>query len=217
MDVSALNDVDSATIPGKVVKAAAETTGSEGLKIKLPTGTVKLDSTALAAVNSGRDLTVSVETAANSKLTNVQKKALGEQADTAIVVDVNVLVSGVKDTGFGGGTLTISIPYTPKAGEDASKLTIWYIRDDDTIENKGGHYDAASKCFVFETEHLSQYVLVATVNPFSDVAASAYYYDAVLWAVEKGVTEGTGAATFSPDDTCTRGQIVTFLWRYLVK
>ena len=53
----------------------------------------------------------------------------------------------------------------------------------------------------------------SSVNPFPDVSTSAYYYDAVLWAVERGITAGTSATTFSPDATCTRGQIVTFLYR----
>ena len=51
-------------------------------------------------------------------------------------------------------------------------------------------------------------------NPFSDVKEGAYYYNAVLWAVENGITNGTSDKTFSPDETCTRAQIVTFLWRY---
>lgn len=50
-------------------------------------------------------------------------------------------------------------------------------------------------------------------NPFKDVHSQNYYYKAVLWAVEKGITTGTSATKFSPNDTCTRGQIVTFLWR----
>ena len=50
-------------------------------------------------------------------------------------------------------------------------------------------------------------------NPFTDVSADAYYYDAVLWAVKEGITSGTTAATFSPDATVTRGQTVTFLYR----
>ena len=53
----------------------------------------------------------------------------------------------------------------------------------------------------------------SNVNPFTDVKAGSYYYDAVLWAVENGITKGTSDTTFSPDTTCTRGQIVTFLWR----
>ncbi len=52
-----------------------------------------------------------------------------------------------------------------------------------------------------------------TKNPFKDVKSDAYYYKAVLWAVENGITSGTSATTFSPEDVCTRGQIVTFLWR----
>ena len=52
-------------------------------------------------------------------------------------------------------------------------------------------------------------------NPFRDVAAGQYYYDAVLWAVSFGITNGVDATHFAPDDPCTRGQIVTFLWRLL--
>lgn len=50
-------------------------------------------------------------------------------------------------------------------------------------------------------------------NPFTDVAANAYYCKAVLWAVENGITTGTSATTFSPNAPCTRAQGVTFLWR----
>ena len=53
----------------------------------------------------------------------------------------------------------------------------------------------------------------SNVMPFEDVAAEAYYYKAVLWAVENGITKGTSDTTFSPDADCTRAQIVTFLWR----
>ena len=53
----------------------------------------------------------------------------------------------------------------------------------------------------------------SAVMPFADVKAGSYYYDAVLWAVEQGITKGTSDTMFSPDATCTRAQIVTFLWR----
>ena len=49
--------------------------------------------------------------------------------------------------------------------------------------------------------------------PFTDVPVGSYYYDAVLWAVENGITKGTSNTTFSPNMTCSRAQIVTFLWR----
>lgn len=49
---------------------------------------------------------------------------------------------------------------------------------------------------------------------FADVPADSFYYEAVKWAVEKGITNGTDATHFSPNEPCTRAQIVTFLWRY---
>ena len=54
---------------------------------------------------------------------------------------------------------------------------------------------------------------VELVAGFSDVAAGAYYKDAVKWAVDRGITSGTGGTTFSPDRNCTRAEILTFLWR----
>ncbi|MGM9553263.1 MAG: S-layer homology domain-containing protein, partial [Faecousia sp.] len=56
-----------------------------------------------------------------------------------------------------------------------------------------------------------------TKNPFTDATSGEYYYDAVLWAVENGITKGTSATTFSPKENCTRAQIVTFLYRCLMK
>jgi uncharacterized repeat protein (TIGR02543 family) len=63
------------------------------------------------------------------------------------------------------------------------------------------------------TDNTTVYAKWISANPFTDVESGAYYHDAVLWAVGKGVTNGTTATTFSPDDTCTRAQAVTFLWR----
>ncbi|MCI5759335.1 MAG: S-layer homology domain-containing protein [Eubacterium sp.] len=51
-------------------------------------------------------------------------------------------------------------------------------------------------------------------SAFSDVGSSAWYHDAVYWAADKGITAGTTKTTFSPMKSCTRGEIVTFLWRY---
>ncbi|MBE6909234.1 MAG: S-layer homology domain-containing protein [Ruminococcaceae bacterium] len=53
----------------------------------------------------------------------------------------------------------------------------------------------------------------SSYNPFADVKAGAYYYDAVLWAVENGITNGVSADEFSVDGKVTRGQMITFLWR----
>ena len=53
----------------------------------------------------------------------------------------------------------------------------------------------------------------STVNPFTDVSEDDYFFDAVIWAYSEGITTGTTATKFAPASTCTRGQVVTFLWR----
>ena len=213
LNLSGVKNADGAKLTAGTVKAMAENSGTDGLEVKLPTGTVALDKTALASVSIGKDVAVSVKSVKTSGLTDEQKKALGDKLASAIVVDVNILANGAKITDFGGGKLTISVPYTPKEGEDTSKLTVWYVKDDGTIENMGGHYDAVNKCFVFETTHLSQYALLTDPNPFTDVAGNAYYYNAVLWALDNHATGGKTATTFAPNAVCTRAQAVTFLWR----
>ncbi len=62
---------------------------------------------------------------------------------------------------------------------------------------------------------VNDYLTALRINAFIDVASSDYFFQAVLWAVEQGITTGTGSTTFSPDMACTRAQIVTFLYRCL--
>ena len=210
VDVSGLKNVDSAKLPSSVI-GRTEQAGA-GLTVALPTGSVALDAKALESIGTGKDVTVSVQQAT---LTDAQRSAVSALAQVAVVVDVNVVVGTSKQSGFGGGRLTVSIPYALKSGEDPAKLAVWFIRDDGTIENKGGSYDAKAGAFVFTTEHLSQYLLVNTDNvlTFTDVPATAYYAGAVAWAAEKGITSGTKDGRFDPNGSCTRAQIVTFLWR----
>ena len=54
---------------------------------------------------------------------------------------------------------------------------------------------------------------LGSYNPFVDVQPNDYFYEAVLWATEQGITKGTSATTFGPNDLCTRAHVVTFLYR----
>ena len=211
VDLSGLSKVDSVKLPASVI-AKTEDAEDTGLTIRLPDGAVGLDEAALESIASGKTVTVSVQQA---NLTDAQQEAVSALAQVAVVVDVDIVVGTVKQSAFDGGRLTISIPYIPEKGEDTSTLAVWYIRDDGSIENKGVSYDAKSGCFVFETDHLSRYLLVHTeqVMGFTDVPANSWYAGAVAWAVEQGITSGTSDTTFSPNVSCTRAQMVTFLWR----
>ena len=169
IDVSGLSDVDTVKLPTDIISKANEAK-STTLTIKLADGTVELSQKALKTIASGEEVTISIQQAT---LTDAQRQAVGSLAQVAAVVDVNLYVGEKQQSRFGGGALTISIPYTPKAGEDTSKLAVWFIRDDGTIETKKGTYDAESGCFVFKTKHLSQYLLVDTTKVHTATDTSA--------------------------------------------
>ncbi|MGI6205283.1 MAG: leucine-rich repeat protein [Anaerovoracaceae bacterium] len=77
-----------------------------------------------------------------------------------------------------------------------------------TVKTKDGKLSASIKVEVTKSDDTS-----STEVKFTDVQESDWFYDAVYWAVAEGITEGTSETTFSPDNECTRSQIVTFLWR----
>ncbi|WP_312612147.1 S-layer homology domain-containing protein [Oscillibacter sp.] len=210
IDLSGLK-ADAAVIPAKLVSAANTASGSTGLAVALPGGTVTFDKAALASVIGKGDVKISVETVNNSALSDAQKAVLGNQANTALVVDVNVFVNGTLTSTFGDGRITVSIPYTPKSGENTDSITVWFIKDDGTIEPKNGVYNAATGCVEFTTEHLSQYLIVSF--PFADVTEDAWYYGSVAYAYNNGLFAGTGAATFSPETSMTRQMIWMVLAR----
>lgn len=211
INVSGL-EVDAVVVPVKIVTAVNDTSGSTGLAVALPSGTVTIDKAALASVVGKGNMKFSVETVNSSALSDSQKEVLGSQAETALAVDVNVFVNGSQTSTFGDGKNTVSVPYTPKSGENKDSITVWFIKDDGTIELKNGMYNAATGCVEFTTEHLSQYLIVGF--PFADVAKDAWYYGSVAYAYNNGrLFAGTGAATFSPDTAMTRQMIWMVLAR----
>ena len=125
---------------------------------------------------------------------------------------VNGAVTTDRKTAAAGTTVTITV--TPDEGYTLETLT---VLDKDGNELK--LTDKGDGKYTF-TMPASSVTVKATfmddntmLNFFADVKSSAYYYDAVLWAAQNGITSGTDAVHFSPDQPCTRAQIVTFLWR----
>ena len=109
---------------------------------------------------------------------------------------------------------TITLTVDPDKGYVLDTLTVLDGKDKEIkLTEKNGKYTftmPASKVTVaamFKAEQSTG------KNPFTDVPAGSYYEDAVIWAVDKGITTGTSATTFNPNGICTRAQAVTFLWR----
>ena len=122
------------------------------------------------------------------------------------------------------GTVTVST----KNATSGSTVTITVKPDDGfkldelTVIDKNGNElkltDKGNGKYTFtmpasKVEIKATFVKEVETSPFSDVSTSAYYYEAVKWAQEKGITGGIGNGLFGPNQPCTRAQIVTFLWR----
>ncbi len=206
IDVSKLK-VDEVVIPAKLISAAEDT----DLEVALPAGTVTLDEKVLAAVKDKGDIKLSIETVSSSQLSDAQKAVLGKQTETALVVDVNLYAGGTKTSTFGNGEISVSVPYTLKSGESADSITVWFVKDDGTIERKEGKYNASKGCVEFTTDHLSQYLILSF--PFTDVDEDSWYYGSVAYAYNNSLFAGTGATTFGPNVAMTRQMIWMVLAR----
>ena len=109
--------------------------------------------------------------------------------------------------GFGGPE------HTSEGGAILGRGSTWgetvsFVDRGETFTSHSAYQWHAAKCGLSYGSFASQFGTF-----FRDVADDAYYYDAVIWAVDQGITNGTSAAAFSPNQTCTRAQIITFLWR----
>lgn len=160
----------------------------------------------------------------------------GYEVDEVIVTDKNGDSIRVRDRGDGEYTftmpdskVTVEVTFVEEGGElsfvDVAKSDYYYdavkwavdngvtTGVTDTIFAPGNPCTRAQTVtFLWRAAGMPQ--AANRVNPFTDVSVNDYYYEAVLWAVENGITGGTTATTFAPNATCTRAQVVTFLWRY---
>ena len=110
-----------------------------------------------------------------------------------------------------GSTVTVTVK--PDSGYVLGSLTVTDSKGNElTLTDKGdGKYTFTMPSGRVEVK--ASFVKEIETSPFADVATDAYYYEAVKWAVGKGITTGVGDNLFAPEQPCTRAQIVTFLWR----
>ena len=174
--------------------------------------------------------------------TDTKLKSGMEDNYTVAVQNGTLTISRRSSGGSGGGVRRTTYPVTapdktdngsasvnPKSAKQGDTVTITvtpdkgYIPETITVTDKDGKKLTVTK----ESDTQYTFVMPASkvevkatfmddntmLNYFVDVKAADYYYDAVLWAAQKGITGGTDAVHFSPNDPCTRSQIVTFLWR----
>lgn len=206
---SGITDV---TLPTDAVKEVAASE-AESLTVKLPDVTVSFDDKALAAVaeqSSGTDLSLSVNvgSANNSNLTDAQKNAITGARELS-VIEVSLSSNGEKISNFNGGSVTIDVPFQWSM---KGLLRAYYIDENGNKSAIDVTYKNGVATLVLN--HFSTYVVEAVdALSFTDVSVKEYYFDAIAWAVKNAITEGVNDTIFAPGASCTRAQMVTFLWR----
>ena len=181
---------------------------------------------ALEAVVRGKNITEQFEVDAMAKAIEdaiaalVKKPSSGGPSSGVFFPSYPVTIPGKTEN----GTVTVST----KNATSGSTVTITVKPDDSfkldelTVIDKNGNElkltDKGNGKYTFtmpasKVEINAAFVKEVEISPFSDVSTSAYYYEAVKWAQEKGITGGIGNGLFGPNQPCTRAQIVTFLWR----
>ena len=222
IDFSKLNHgnspITTVEIPSNIIREIAAAVKSldndvHGLEILISDNiSIEFDAEALeekADQATGLDITISI------------RPSNGTGAQTSVVknrpaYDVNITSGGRHITDM-GGMITVSVPYTLKHGETGRGIKVWYVDENGKLESCATSYDAKKRRVSWNTDHLSLYMIgydeTQIDNPFTDVGKDTYYFPAVLWALDRGITTGVAATIFGPDASCTRAEMATFLWR----
>jgi hypothetical protein len=146
---------------------------------------------------------------APSVLPDAVKQEVGDRP----VYDFSVTAGSSIITSFGGGSASISVPYTLRPGEDKNAVIVYYLDASGNLQVVRGAYNEAAGTVDFKVSHFSQYVVGYNKVRFADVAQSAWYSEAVSFIAARGITKGTAPDRFSPDAVITRGQFIVMLMR----
>lgn len=150
-------------------------------------------------------------------MSQVEPAALSREMQTQVgnrpVYAFSVKAGNTEIYDFNDGTARISIPYTPKPGEDKNAIFVCYIDSAGKLNSIRGQYDPSSKTVNFTVSHFLQYVGRDHEVHFNDVADTAWYKEAVEFIAARGITNGTGNGRFGPNDKLTRGQYIVMMMK----
>ena len=198
LPVSALEKIVDAKVPGTT--------------LTLSDTSAAFDLAALSAVTKAADKTVDLRILtgadAEKKLSAAQKTAM-QTVKNASAVNVALSSNDKAITNLGGGKMTVSVPY-----KWDGKGAVRAYQTDQNGKLVSVPVSCKNNVAVLTLTQPGAYVLgTVDAKAFDDVKDDAFYKAAVDWAVENGVTSGVSDTLFAPDATCTRAQVVTFLWR----
>jgi hypothetical protein len=210
--------ITSVTLPGKAIQTFAN--AEAAVKVILPAGIITLtpealiilaESAEIMGLTADTSITIEAFVVPMNHFSGMQAAQV-KSCDTAIGLDV-----------FVGGEkvdipLAVSIPYTLKPNEKPAAVRAWHMDAHGGLTCMNGTFDPATGMITFAIQHQSYFVvgydpLLLWLNPFTDIARDAWYYDAVAFANSRGIFTGVGNGVFAPYATMTRAMLITMLYR----
>ncbi|MDD4565083.1 MAG: S-layer homology domain-containing protein [Eubacteriales bacterium] len=210
VEVSADAAAVETSIPKEAIDQASEA-GIGALTISTPVARITFDANTLSALSeeAAGDLKITVSRVEASSLSPEAQRTVGDRP----VFDFRVTSGGRTISQF-GGDVSVSVPYTPKEGEDTNAIVIYYINDSGGLEIVSNCiYDPATGSVRFSTRHFSQYAVGYNNVTLKDVAENAWYGKAAGFIAAREITTGTGGGNFSPEAKQTRGQFIVMLMK----
>jgi|GEM_PF-1598477 len=212
--VPSIPDVGTYTlvIPVSELSTAAR---QGALTVNTDKGSLTIPSNMLTSVQNagGAKAEISIGQGDKSVLSEAAKAGIGERPMIRLAVLIDGKPVAWKDP---SAPVTIAIPYTPSAAElvHPESIVVWYVDGSgQAIAVPNGHYEPSAGTVTFTTTHFSDYAVGFNLLSFADVAADAWYNQAVGFIAARGITTGTGSGSFSPNASLTRGDFLVMLMR----
>lgn len=212
-----INAIGASTLSLPVGGMVTAANNGNYIRVVLRYGEVTLPASAIADMTADVSSNEKVKISVTNQASSVDEEIDSLLDQGAAVFDVSLEV-GNKNVHSFSAPLTLSL--TVSNLTQISDPHVLHILDNGSREYYAPDSISGNTITVTGIQNLSAFAVIPgsevpeeQTSPFTDVNESSYYCDAVLWAVKSGITNGTSAATFSPNGIVSRAQMVTFLWR----
>lgn len=184
-------------------------------------GKITFDKAALGAVSSAAasqgDVEVSIRQLSAAELgqnlDSATNRTLAQVVGSRPVFDFTVMAGGGAVSNFAGGTVNVSVPYTPAADEDLNAIVVYYLSDDGKLTIvPNGVYNPETGMLEFGVGHFSKYAVGYNKVQFSDIGAS-FAADSITYLSARGIIAGVGGNRFAPSGQVTRADFALMLAR----
>lgn len=203
---------DNVKLPTSMVEMIHEK-GESTVTIVAPSAEITFDDAALAEIwaTVHPDSDSTFEVIARYSSPELFPASLHERFGSAFVVDLIVKVDGVEVNDFGAGKATVTLPY--QRSDLTGHVNVYHVATNGVVTSMPDTiYRNTNYTVTFTTNHFSYYAVIEEAGVFFDVSPTDYFYNAVVWAVETGISSGTNENYYSPYEISNRAQVMTMLW-----